>query len=255
MSQGWVSLHRKILENWIYDDAEYLKIWITMLLKASHREHRQLIGNKLETLQIGQFVFGRIEWSKSLKIKEWKLQKATQLFCTDGMIELVKQTNKYSIYEIKNYIEYQHQEQQQETFKYQEINEEEQHQIQQQINSKPSAKQQQSNTNNNDNNVNKNYIYSSVIEYLNLKANKSYRSTTKKTQNLIRARQNEGFTLEDFKKVVDNKVSSWKGTEWEKYLRPETLFGTKFESYLNEKAGRDEDIPEQRNWRGSDKRL
>ena len=41
--------------------------------------------------------------------------------------------------------------------------------------------------------------------------------------------------MEDFQRVIDNKCADWKGTEWEKYLRPATLFGTKFESYLNQK--------------------
>ena len=72
-----------------------------------------------------------------------------------------------------------------------------------------------------------------VIEYLNLKAQTRYRASTPKTKQLIRARLSEGFILDDFKIVIDNKVSDWKGTEWEKFLRPETLFGTKFEGYLN----------------------
>ena len=45
---------------------------------------------------------------------------------------------------------------------------------------------------------------------------------------------NEGFNLDDFKRVIDIKVDDWRGTEFEKYLRPETLFGTKFENYLNQ---------------------
>ena len=78
-------------------------------------------------------------------------------------------------------------------------------------------------------------IYSAVIDYLNLKTNSKYQSTTESTRRLIRARQNENATLEDFKTVIDKKVAEWKGTEQEKFLRPETLFGTKFESYLNQK--------------------
>jgi len=74
-----------------------------------------------------------------------------------------------------------------------------------------------------------------VIEYLNTAAGTGYKATTKATQQKIKARQDEGFTLEDFKTVIKNKVADWKKTEWEKYLRPETLFGTKFESYLNQK--------------------
>jgi len=70
---------------------------------------------------------------------------------------------------------------------------------------------------------------------LNINTNNQYRPTTKKTQTCIRARINEGFVIDDFKKVIDNMAAEWMGTEWEKYLRPETLFGTKFESYLNRK--------------------
>ncbi|WP_281197546.1 conserved phage C-terminal domain-containing protein [Staphylococcus felis] len=78
------------------------------------------------------------------------------------------------------------------------------------------------------------YPYRDVINYLNKQAGKQYKSTTKKNQTVIRARTDEGFTLDDFKRVIDNKVSEWKGTDMEKYLRPETLFGTKFEGYLNQ---------------------
>lgn len=85
----------------------------------------------------------------------------------------------------------------------------------------------------------KNNIYSPVINYLNKKTNSNYRSTTKKTQKLIKARMNEGFKEKDFYTVIDKKVKEWQGTDWERYLRPETLFGDKFEGYLNqkEKAG------------------
>ena len=79
-----------------------------------------------------------------------------------------------------------------------------------------------------------NNIYSEIIKYLNEKANTNYRVSTKNTQSFIKARLKEGFTVEDFKKVIDVKAKSWVGTDFEKYLRPSTLFGTKFENYLNE---------------------
>lgn len=78
------------------------------------------------------------------------------------------------------------------------------------------------------------YPYKDVINYLNQQTGKNYKSTTKKNQTVIRARTDEGFSLDDFKRVIDNKVAEWKGTNMEKYLRPETLFGTKFEGYLNQ---------------------
>ena len=75
-----------------------------------------------------------------------------------------------------------------------------------------------------------------IIEYLNSKSFKKYRATPEKTKRLIRARLNEGFTVEDFKKVIDTKVTEWlNDPKMNTYLRPETLFGTKFESYLNQK--------------------
>ena len=79
-----------------------------------------------------------------------------------------------------------------------------------------------------------NNIYSLVIDYLNINANTSYRVNTKNTQSLINARMKEGYKVEDFKKVIDIKSKEWLGTDFEKYLRPATLFGGKFENYLNE---------------------
>ncbi len=82
-------------------------------------------------------------------------------------------------------------------------------------------------------------VYKEIINYLNIKTNSKYRYTTKKNQTLIHARCEEGNTIKDFKTVIDIKTAEWTGTEWEKYLRPETLFGNKFESYLNQKDNSD----------------
>ena len=86
-----------------------------------------------------------------------------------------------------------------------------------------------------------NNIYSSVIDYLNEKTERTgkekYSSTSTKTQKLIKARLREKYELEDFKIVIDKKCKEWLGTDMEKYLRPETLFGNKFESYLKQKTG------------------
>ena len=81
---------------------------------------------------------------------------------------------------------------------------------------------------------NNNNIYSLVIDYLNKKASTNYRASTKNTQSFINARVSEGYTVEDVKKVIDSKSKEWLNTDFEKYLRPATLFGTKFENYLNE---------------------
>lgn len=72
-----------------------------------------------------------------------------------------------------------------------------------------------------------------IVSYLNLKAGTHYKPTTKATQRHIRARLNEGYTTDDFKRVIDSKCADWLRTDNAKYLRPETLFGSKFEGYLN----------------------
>ncbi|ODJ54823.1 conserved phage C-terminal domain-containing protein [Brochothrix thermosphacta] len=80
--------------------------------------------------------------------------------------------------------------------------------------------------------------YKTIIDYLNDKAGTKYRSSSKDTQKHIKARFNNGFTLEDFKTVIDNKVFEWgNNSKMSVYLRPKTLFGTKFEDYLNQKGG------------------
>ena len=73
-----------------------------------------------------------------------------------------------------------------------------------------------------------------IIQHLNMRTGAKYKSNTAKTKQLINARLNEGFTLDDFKTVIDKKCVEWCGTDFEKFLRPNTLFGTKFESYLNQ---------------------
>ncbi|PEC31835.1 replication protein [Bacillus cereus] len=73
-----------------------------------------------------------------------------------------------------------------------------------------------------------------IVNYLNDVCGSSYRLTSKKTQTLIKTRLVEGFTVDNFKTVIDTKAKEWLRTEQAKYLRPETLFGTKFEGYLQQ---------------------
>lgn len=77
-----------------------------------------------------------------------------------------------------------------------------------------------------------------IIDYLNQKAHKDFKPKSKATQQHINARLKEGFTVEDFKTVIDKKCAEWLGTDFEQYLRPSTLFGTKFEGYLNAKSNK-----------------
>lgn len=86
--------------------------------------------------------------------------------------------------------------------------------------------------------------YKEILDYLNQKTGSHYKDV-KGNQKLIRARWREGYRLDDFRKVIDNKTADWKGLiakdgrDMSQYLRPSTLFGPKFDQYLNEVVTRD----------------
>ena len=74
-----------------------------------------------------------------------------------------------------------------------------------------------------------------AVQLLNDLSGSSFRSTTKSTQKLIAAREKDGYTLEDIEMVIRHQCGLWaKDTNMSKYLRPETLFGNKFEGYLSD---------------------
>lgn len=118
---------------------------------------------------------------------------------------------------------------------------------------RPSAQNEQTNTrdyteittDNNNNNVldkpktsnSSDGVHKKIIDYLNSKAGVHYKHNANATKRVIDARLKEGYTLADFIAVIDKKVAEWiNNPEMSKYLRPTTLFGPKFESYLNQKA-------------------
>lgn len=84
-----------------------------------------------------------------------------------------------------------------------------------------------------------------IVEALNRATNSTYKSTTEATRKFINARLKEGYTLDDFQKVIQVKARQWMGTDMEKFLRPATLFSpSHFEAYLNE-ARKPSPIPNQ----------
>lgn len=212
---GWIKLHRQLLGSHIFQSEKLLKIWIWCLMKATHTERQQIVGRQKIKLEEGQFVTGRNAAAAELGMAPSTAWDYLKLLESEDCIS-IKSNNKFSVVSIVNWGLYQGQDENSD--------------------SKKTADEQQMNTNKNDNNEKDNIPYAEIVDYLNLKTGKKYRHTTKKTQSLINARFNEGFTDEDFKKVIDVKATEWKGTKNDKYLRPETLFGTKFEGYLNQEA-------------------
>lgn len=118
------------------------------------------------------------------------------------------------------------------------------------INTPPLKNVKENNTSNNNTSINN--IYSEVLDYLNEKAETRYRNVESNFKH-IKARMNEGFKIEDFKVVIDKKCKEWKGTEFEKYLTPETLFRpSNFEKYLNQKIIKPKQEFEQRQYTKED---
>ena len=93
----------------------------------------------------------------------------------------------------------------------------------------PKGKPKENLGENDNENINKD-----IIHYLNSKLGTKYKASAEYIKRHIRERLKEGYTLEDFKTVIDKKYAEWSGTEFAKFLRPETLFGTKFSTYLNQ---------------------
>ena len=87
--------------------------------------------------------------------------------------------------------------------------------------------------------------YREIIDYLNQKAGKSFKHSAAGNKKVIKARWNEGYKLDQFKRVVDNKCQDWLNDEkMSQYLQPSTLFGNKFDQYLNQRKGNSNGTPQ-----------
>ena len=92
-----------------------------------------------------------------------------------------------------------------------------------------------------------NVPFSEIVTLLNSATGKSFKATTKKTRTCIRARWHEGFRLDDFEQVIAGRVAAWgNGGKMAEYLRPETVFGQKFEGYLQASKEADQASHEKR---------
>lgn len=112
---GWIKLHREIVDHWIYQDAEYLKVWLEMLVRARYWDESgtELVGDQLVKVDRGEFIFGRPKWSKRLGISEQRLKTLIQKMIKDEMIEVVQKFPRCTLYRIKNYEKFNQQDNQQ----------------------------------------------------------------------------------------------------------------------------------------------
>ena len=108
MGNGWVKLHRVLLDHWVYGDNEALKLWITLISKATHKKHKQKVGNQLVDLKPGQLIFGTNKYANVTEINRSKLYRLVQMFVEDKMIIYDTESyKKFSIITILNWETYQ----------------------------------------------------------------------------------------------------------------------------------------------------
>lgn len=228
MSTGWIKLNRSIQENWLWEEKPFDKksAWIDLLLMANHKNNKFPLGNEIIEVEQGSFITSEIKLMNRWGWSKTKLRNFLKLLESEKMITKVVDRKKTTI-SIVNYKVYQGSEDQEKTT-------EKPQEDQEKTIEKP-----QEDTNKNDNNEKNdknNIMVAEIISYLNEKTGKNFKSGVAKNRDLIKARLKEGYSLEDFKKVIDIKVAEWLNDEaMSKFLRPETLFSNKFEGYLNQK--------------------
>ena len=129
MNNGWIKIHRKLLDNPIANKPHYLSVWITLLLLASHKEYEVLVGDKKILIKRGQLLTGRKKLAEATGVQESKIERILKRLENDQQIEQ-QSTNKFRLITINNYDSYQIDEQQNE----------------QQMNNKRTTNEQQMNT-------------------------------------------------------------------------------------------------------------
>lgn len=234
-NSGFIKLHRKMLEWEWYTDTNVKVVFIHCLLKANFTQKNW----RGITIERGSFITSYANLARELNLSVKQVRLAIEKLKRTGELA-TKTTNKYSIITIKNYDEYQSQD----------IQEDKQEDTQRANRGQTKGKQRATTKNDKNDKNDKKYIdidivesdhipYKEIVDYLNQRCGTSYRHTTRKTRDLIRARWKEGFKLDDFYMVIDKKAAEWQNDpKMSKYLRPETLFGPKFEGYLNQPVRR-----------------
>ena len=103
---GWIKLDRAMLDHWVWQDADTLKMWLEMLMRANFEDKKRLFNGRLIDIKRGQLIFGRKVYAERLGINENKIRKILKLLEKDGMIHQ-QTTNKYTVISITSYDLYQ----------------------------------------------------------------------------------------------------------------------------------------------------
>lgn len=221
-SDGWIKIHRKLQEHPLWNGEKFSRgqAWVDLILLANHKDSFFYKRGVKIDVKRGQCARSAVELSSRWGWSRTKVMKFLKDLEKEQQIEQQK-TNVTQLVTITNYDDYQKKEQQKSSRKAAERHIQECKECKEENKNTLSSKKLNG------------VPYSAIVDFLNEQAGTNFRATTAATKGHIRARWNEGFTLEDFKKVIIAKVDEWStDAAMVKYIRPQTLFGTKFESYL-----------------------
>ncbi len=262
--KGYILVARKIVDSDIFKNKppEYLKVWIYLLEKANFKKGKHKVGeNFCSTSELQDVLSYKVGYRtmRPSKKKIWGIidwlrrnDEGNDEGNNEGnnkapMIETTKVTHGF-IYKVLNYAKYQDP-------KNYEGNSEGNGKNGAKVTPKEQRRNDEGNNNSEEEEKNvkngeeKDTVgkpdpipFDEIVGYLNEKTGKRFRPTSKATQRLIKGRWNEGYRLEDFKKVIDVKTADWlNDPKMDEFLRPSTLFApTNFEAYLNIKGGKND---------------
>lgn len=221
---NWIKLYRSIRSHWLWEDGNerYLKWWLDILMMVNHEPRKIPFNGELKTINRSEKQTSILKLASRWDVNRKTVTSFLNLLVADDMIEIKKSRQTGTTIKVLHYNDYQDNS----SNKGQQTG----HQTGQQTGHKQETKEL------------KDKILSSstvpvaeIVEYLNQKTGKHFTTKAAATKKKINARWKEGHGLDEFKKVIDVKSADWLGqSDMVQYLRPETLFGTKFEAYLNE---------------------
>lgn len=237
--KGWIKLYRSIEDHWIWKSEEPFdrrSAWIDLLLMVNHEENKIFVNGQLIKIDRGQTLTSIKKLSERWKWSRWKVKKFLQVLQDDYIITFEIPTGQFTLVTVENYGKYQDKK---------EPTDNETTSNRQSTDNRPTIDRHPTDTNKNDkeyikNDKNDKEEYArarEVTEFFNSTAGKNYSVNDCKpyVEKLI----SQGYKVEDIKHVIQVKSEQWKGDQkMDQYLRPMTLFGEKFSSYLQEQSTR-----------------
>ena len=213
IEQGWIKLHRKMLDNpVVWKDSDHLAVWIYLLLNATHKDMDVLFKNKRITLKPGQLITGRKSIANQLSISDSKVKRVLLAFESDQQIDR-QRSNKNSLITILNWCEYQQNDQQND----------------QQVTSKRPASDQQVTTNKNIKNIKNNTLVDFFDQIWKLYPKKEGKGQVSLTQK----KKLYNIGLEEMTRAIERYKKAKEGTD-RKYLQNgSTFFNSGYVDYLD----------------------